>query len=105
MASSGRVHGEGKANRKREFDWKGALPEGELHLRIHHDEDAEVWLNGVLVAELTGYTTCYKLVPLGAEAKALIQTGRNLLTVHCRQTGGGQFIDVGLAVVREREER
>ena len=88
---------------RRGFIWKGPLPEGDLHLRIHHDEDAEVWLNGQLIAELAGYTTGYLLLPLGADARALIQQGVNQLAVHCRQTGGGQFIDAGLVAVSERE--
>jgi len=89
---------------RRRFIWKGRLPEGELHLRVHHDEDAEVWLNGQRVAELPGYTTSYVLVPLGPEAKELIQSGGNLLALRCRQTGGGQYLDAGLVVVRERGE-
>ncbi len=89
---------------RRTFPWKGRLPEGEMHLRIHHDEDAEVYLNGQRVAELSGYTTSYVLVPLPPEARASINSGGNLLAVRCRQTGGGQSIDAGLVVVRERGE-
>lgn len=89
---------------RRSFPWKGELPEGELYLRVHHDEDAEVWLNGTRVAELEGYTTSYTLVALGPEARGLLRQGVNTLAVHCRQTGGGQYIDLGLEMVRERGE-
>ncbi len=63
-------------------------------LLIHHDEDAEVHINGRLVATFTGYATEYEVVPLGAEEARVLRVGKNLLAVHCRQTGGGQFIDV-----------
>jgi hypothetical protein len=76
-----------------------ALPDGQLLLHIHHDEDAEVYLNGVLVAELPGYTTDYTVVPLPAQAQIVLRRGGNLLAVHCRQTGGGQCIDAGLLVL------
>jgi Glycosyl hydrolases family 2, sugar binding domain/Glycosyl hydrolases family 2/Glycosyl hydrolases family 2, TIM barrel domain len=63
-------------------------------LYIHHDEDAEVFLNGTQVAALKGYITNYKVVPLDAKQRAALRPGKNLVAVHCRQTGGGQFIDV-----------
>ncbi len=80
---------------RREFDVH-ELPEEELLLSIHHDEDVEVYVNGVLAATAQGYTTRYGELPLRAEAQAALRMGRNVLAVHCRQTGGGQYIDVGL---------
>ena len=63
-------------------------------LLIHHDEDAEVFINGKRVAALKGYITEYKVIPLNAKQRSALVVGNNLLAVHCRQTGGGQFIDV-----------
>ncbi|MCA9191904.1 MAG: hypothetical protein KDB03_09085 [Planctomycetales bacterium] len=63
-------------------------------LLIYHDEDAQVYLNGKLIAKFDGYITEYKVVELNAESIAQLKTGENLLAVHCRQSGGGQFIDV-----------
>src|SRR5262249_17352657 len=43
------------------------LPDGpftRLHLQIHHDEDAEIYLNGVLAARVGGFVTAYKEVPI-----------------------------------------
>ncbi|MFH1923876.1 MAG: sugar-binding domain-containing protein [Planctomycetota bacterium] len=85
---------------RRVFDL-GDSPLGQPHLEIHHDEDAAVYLNGRLVAEASGYTTDYTLLSLDDEAFSALKPGRNVLAVHCRQTGGGQYIDVGLVDVVE----
>jgi hypothetical protein len=72
------------------------------YLSIHHDEDAKVYLNGTLIAEFKDYTTGYDQLPLDPKAGAALRPGLNHLTVHCHQTGGGQYIDVGLVEVIER---
>jgi hypothetical protein len=66
------------------------------HWRIHHDEDADVYLNGKLVARFSGYTSGYVRIPLDAAARAMLKAGKNSLAVHVHQTTGGQYIDLGL---------
>ena len=75
---------------------------GRLHLRIHHDEDADVYINGKKVASISGYSVSYENHPLSAEHRRALRNGENVIAVHCRQTGGGQYIDVGLVSITER---
>ena len=65
-------------------------------LLVHHDEDAQIYLNGKLVAELKGYSTDYEIVSIDANKQSALNVGRNVMAVHCHQTSGGQFIDVHL---------
>ncbi len=67
-----------------------------LTLRVHHDEDAEIYVNGKLVIKLVGYSSEYEDHTLPAAALKAFRVGENVLAVTCRQTRGGQFIDVGL---------
>ena len=68
----------------------------QLSLKLHHDETTEIYLNGKRVAMLTGHVTEYITLDISDAASDVLQTGRNTLAVHCHQTGGGQYIDVGL---------
>lgn len=72
------------------------------HITIHHDEGAEVWIDAKQVCTLTGYTTGYIRVPIPEEIRALLTPGNHTLAVHCAQTSGGQFIDVGLCAVTKQ---
>ncbi|MBS0206698.1 MAG: hypothetical protein JSS49_27795 [Planctomycetes bacterium] len=79
-------------------------PVGELRFYVHHDEDCEIYLNGVLAAKMTGWTTDYRSFRMTPESIATLVAGTNTLSVHCKQNTGGQYIDVGLMEVIETRE-
>ena len=71
-----------------------------LTLHLFHDEDVEVFVNGQRLYRGRGYLTSYADLPLDEAQKALFRPGRNVLAVHCRQTAGGQGVDVGLSLLK-----
>lgn len=83
---------------RREFDLPAGRP-GNVQATVHHDEDVEIFLNGVPAASASGYTRDYDTLPLSAAALASLRPGRNLIAIHCRQTKGGQYIDAGLVEI------
>jgi hypothetical protein len=74
-------------------------------LLIHHDEDAEVYINSQLVAEFKGHISGYIQYRLDEKGRKALKAGTNSLAVHCKQTEGGQYIDVGLVDIIEKSKK
>jgi hypothetical protein len=73
-----------------------------LQFICYHDEDVEIYVNGILAAQENGFTTSYVVLEISREARAEMKPGAKvLMAVHCHQTEGGQGIDVGMADVKE----
>jgi hypothetical protein len=67
-----------------------------LSLKIFHDEQAEVYVNGVSVTTLSGWSQGYQTIDLPSAALSALIVGNNTIAVHCRNTSAPQIIDVGL---------
>lgn len=85
---------------RRSFD-VGAVDWKSPHLCVHHDEDTEIYIDGKLVASLHGYVGAYVFAPIAAGPTP----GRHTLAVHCHQTTGGQYIDVGIVDLEPNVDR
>jgi len=75
------------------------------HLRIAHDDDAEVWLNGEKIATLSGWTGSYFYVPLDEAGVRALRQGTNTLAIHVKQDKGNQVLDAGLVDVLDAAPR
>lgn len=82
---------------RREIELDRDFTAEELRLRMHHDDDVEVFLDGKLLVGRGGWTSAYKLfrLPDGAYLK-----GKHTLAIHCHQNRGGQYIDAGFVSVK-----
>jgi putative heme-binding domain-containing protein len=85
--------------RRVEIPVSGVSPD-QLHLVVFHDEDVEIYFDGVLAYRAGGFVRNYELPEILPEARKLLKPGASILiAVHCHQTTGGQGIDVGLATI------
>lgn len=74
-----------------------------VSIDLHHDDEIEIYLNGRLVYEKQGFLIAYQRIMLPPEAAQALVVGDNVLAVHCHQTTGGQYVDVGLSATTDRE--
>ncbi|HTR40597.1 MAG TPA: glycoside hydrolase family 2 TIM barrel-domain containing protein [Pseudomonadales bacterium] len=80
---------------RRDFTLKSEDIPG-IQLQVFHDEDVEVYINGVLALQLSGFIVDYDQFDISKEAFEALRPGENTIAIHCHQTTGGQGIDVGI---------
>lgn len=89
---------------RRTFTMTGISPEEltDLRLWMFHDEESEVYINGVLAVKIWGYNTSYQYFSILPEALAAIKLdgSENTLAIYCHQETGGQYIDAGFKIKR-----
>jgi hypothetical protein len=88
---------------RREVEVKASDP-SKVQVVIHHDEDSEIYINGVMAVQLKGYTTAYTRTPILEKSRTALKAGTNTIAIHCHQTGGGQYIDAGLVNITPVKE-
>lgn len=86
---------------RREFTLN-VVPADPLFLQLRHDDDVEVYLNGQVIYSCSGcYTGSLKLFPLEEKFRSLLKKGKNVLAMHCTNTGGYAWLDAGLVTQKE----
>lgn len=81
---------------RRSFDWPEGTAKESLFLQYSHDDNIELYVNGQQVAA-TGNGLDYDLLKEIPQdiANTLKPTG-NILAAHCRNNGGGAYVDMGI---------
>ncbi|MBX2924146.1 MAG: DUF4965 domain-containing protein [Chitinophagaceae bacterium] len=72
------------------------LTADKLFLKLHHDDNVEIYLNGQKVYEYTGWTNKFIYLPIGDEIKNKLVKGKNVLAIHVANTAGGAWLDAGI---------
>ena len=73
----------------------------ELQVLCWHDEDVEVYVDGVPAVSESGFINAYDAFQIEPAARALLKPGATVtVAAHCHQTVGGQYVDVGFGTVK-----
>lgn len=65
-------------------------------LKLQHDDDVQVYLNGALVYEAGCCAGKYLLLPMSDLIKSKLIKGENIFAIHVVNTGGGALLDAGI---------
>ncbi len=76
---------------KRNFDLTSTYTN--VYLKLIHDDNIEVFVNGQEVYDKTGWTDTYKYIKLPASA---LKKGSNNIAIALKNTAGGRALDFGL---------
>ncbi|CAM3970045.1 protein of unknown function [Pedobacter westerhofensis] len=68
-----------------------------LKLKIMHDDDVEVYLNGKNIYSCQCFNGKFINVPVDSK---ILQKGQNILAIHVKNNTGGQWLDAGLVYVK-----
>ncbi|MCD9017324.1 glutaminase family protein [Parachryseolinea silvisoli] len=78
---------------RRSFNVSKPASINELFLKLNHDDNITVFLNGEKVYEKNGWTSSFQYQPI---SKASLKAGQNVIAIHLVNTAGGRFLDFGL---------
>lgn len=87
--------------------WVDIPDDTQTHMvfRVWHTGDAEIYVNGAEAAEVTGDSHGYVTVPMNMSGRYALRPGRDLIAVHCHQSSGRKFLDLGIVASRENKNK
>tara|TARA_R110002049_G_scaffold309206_1_gene518557 strand:+ start:12641 stop:15109 length:2469 start_codon:yes stop_codon:yes gene_type:complete len=80
---------------RRSFDLKNTDLKT-LYLKLRHDDNVVAYLNGNKIYETTGWQHSFKFIPISQNIIQKLKPTGNILAIHIKNTGGGQWLDAGL---------
>jgi hypothetical protein len=57
-----------------------------------------VYVNGVFIMHLLGAER-YEVIELSDAARSALKPGRNVIAIHCHDTGGDSYLDAGFVTI------
>ena len=78
---------------RRVFDIADVSKINALFLKLNHDDNIEVFLNGKHVYHKRGWTNKFEYISLD---KQHLNAGKNVIAIYLRNTAGGRYLDFGL---------
>ncbi|RYD75925.1 MAG: DUF4965 domain-containing protein, partial [Sphingobacteriales bacterium] len=69
------------------------LSAGKKYLKLNHDDNVDVTINGKSIYKKEGWVHEYIYIPI---EEGILKAGENLLAIHVKNTAGGRYLDAGI---------
>lgn len=79
---------------RRTFDLASA-DFSKLYLKLRHDDNIQVYINGQKIYDVKGWTGKFIYIPVN-DHKNILKKGKNVMAIHIENTAGDQWLDAGL---------
>ncbi|UBM59061.1 DUF4965 domain-containing protein [Marinilongibacter aquaticus] len=79
------------------------LRENDLYLKLNHDDNVEVFLNGQEIYRCSCWTNKYEYHKINAAALKTLKQKGNVLAIHVANTAGGQFLGADIVALQKEE--
>lgn len=63
------------------------------YLKLNHDDNVEVYLNGKQIYKRNGWVNQYVYLPI---EDGILKNGENILSIYVKNTAGGRYLDAGI---------
>src|SRR5690606_25678664 len=80
---------------RRTFDLS-AVPSEEILLKLRHDDNVKVYINGEPVYDCECWNNEFKYYDIPEKVRKKLKKKGNVLAIHIRNTAGGQWLDAGI---------
>lgn len=90
---------------RRYVDIEADMIDRDLFIEYSHDDGVEIYINGYQVINTGSSARANVLHRIPEEAKKHLKPGKNLITAHCNDGGGESFLDFGIWMRKDNEEK
>ena len=90
---------------RRVVDFPKEALERDIFIEYTHDDGVEIYINGFQIVNTGNSAREKALERISEEAKKHIRPGKNIITAHCNDGGGESFLDFGVWMRHDNEQK
>lgn len=90
---------------RREVNIDADMLERDLFIEYSHDDGVEIYINGHQIINTGNSARANVIQRIPDEAKKQLRPGKNMIAAHCNDGGGESFLDFGIWMRKDNDER